>query len=213
MTAHNALDNPYAPPRAPASEPAMDDGSAEATRRKLAPIEAFAKAVGILGLVYAVYDAFVIVYYGVWAINARTGLVSTAWPSFRPAGILAIASAPFVTVSGLIAWYCLRQLRSQTTWILGIFAGALLLQFVLAALNDYQRDEPTAGVMTLALGAALLVPVAVLWATDLSLILSNEYRQVVAETRPIRVKAKLPFVVKCGMFVLLLFAIGLFISV
>ena len=77
------------------------------------------------------------------------------------------------------------------------------------AYNDYQRGEPKSFLMTLALGAMLLTPVVAIWRLDLSSVLSKDYGRAVADTPHVRIRAKLPLVVKCVMALLLLILIGL----
>src|SRR5262249_26752096 len=60
----------------------------------------------------------------------------------------------------------------------------------------------------IAFWAMLLVPIAALLRRDLSTVLSNDYRRVVAGTPHIRVRAKLPLAVKCVMALFLFIAIG-----
>ena len=209
-TSPEDADNPYASPRADVATPSItDESETEGLRRKLAPLESFAKAVGIVCIIFASYDVVTVVYYAGWAILAKSGAIATTWPFHRPAANIGIALAVPVSVTGLTAGYGLRHLRSWSSWTLGAYSLALSLQLVVLAYNDHQRGEPKVALMMLALGAMLLTPVVALWTLDLSSILSKDYDRAVADTPDIRIKAKLPLAVKCVMALFLFIVIGL----
>jgi hypothetical protein len=185
------------------------DSQMEALRRKLAHLESFAKAVGIVCIIFAIYDVFVVVYYTGWAILAKLGAISIPWPFHRPAANIAIALGVPVAVTGLTAGYGLRHLRSWSSWALGAYSIALFLQFGMLVYNDHQSGEPKVALMSLALGAMLLMPVVALWRLDPSSVLSKDYGRAVADSPHIWIRAKLPRGVKCGIVLLVLILIGL----
>jgi hypothetical protein len=203
-------DNPYALPRADVGAPSMtSESETETLRLKLAHLESFAKAVGVVCIIVAIYDVVVVVYYAVWAILAELDAISTRWPFHRSAANIGIALGVLVAITGLTAGYGLRHLRLWSLWTLGAFSLALWSQFAVVTYHDYQRGQPIVALMTLALGAMLLTPVIALCRLDLSPILSIEYGRMVAETPRLRIAAKLPLVVKCIMALLLLILTGL----
>ena len=77
-TSHEDSDNPYAPPRSDVGTPSVaGEADAEALRRTLAPLESFAKAVGIVCIIFAILDIFVVIYHAGWAIVAKLRVIST----------------------------------------------------------------------------------------------------------------------------------------
>ncbi len=118
MSPENA-DNPYAAPRADVGTPLITSKSeTEALRRKLAHLESFAKAVGIVCIVFAIYDVVMVVYWAGWAMLAKLVLISTSYPLHRFAANIAIALGVVVAVTGFTAGYALRHLRSWSSWTL-----------------------------------------------------------------------------------------------
>ncbi len=205
---HEDSDNPYAPPRFDVGTLSVA-GEADALRRTLAPVEAFAKAVCIVCTIFAILDVYVVMGHAGWAIVAKLGVISTPWPFHRSAAIISIALGVPVAITGFTAGHGLRHLRSWSSWTLAAFSLALFLQFVVLAYDDLQRAAPKVALMTLALGALGLTPVVALWRFDLSSILSKDYGRAVAETPHVQVRAKLPLAVKCTMALILVVFIGL----
>jgi hypothetical protein len=201
--------NPYALPGAHQGAPLMKSPSdIQALRRELAPLESSAKAVGIVCIVWAIFEVAMVAYYGGWTVLVKLGAISTFWP-FSPTANVGIALAAPVAVAGLEAGRGLHRLHLWSTWALGVYALALFLQFAFIACADLQRGAPMVALMTVALGAMLLTPVIALCRLDLGSILSKQYSRVVADTAYIRVRAKLPLAVRCVMTLLLLTAFGL----
>jgi hypothetical protein len=202
-------DNPYAPPRADVGTPSVtDESEPEAVRRKSAALESFAKAVGMVCYIYAIFDGSLTVCHAGWGILASLG-TSIPWPYRGSFVIIGVALGALVAATGLTAGYGLRQLRSWSSWTLRAFALAIIAQFVLLVFNDLESGHPDVAAMTLLIGAMPLVPVATLWRLDLGAVLSKDYAQVVADTPYIEVRAKLPIAVKCVMALVLLMLIGL----
>ena len=203
-------DNPYAPPRDHVGAASIRSESAtEALRRNRAQLESFAKAVGVVCLIFAVYEAINTMLHAGWVILTSLG-VSSGWPYRGPVGAIAVALGAVVAVTGFTAGIGLRRLRWWSSSALGIFGLAVFSQFVLVALNDQQLGHPQVAVMSLVLGAIPLVPVAALLSLDLGAVLSEDHGQVVANTPAIDVRAKLPAGVKYTMALLLVVLIGVF---
>jgi hypothetical protein len=182
----------------------------EALRRKLAPLESLAKAVGIVCIIYAIFDGSLAVYHGGWVTLARFGAISSPWPFHRSDAISAIWLASVVAVTGFTAGYGLRNLRRWSLWTVGALTLAILLQFAVQAYIDYrERGNSMSALTMLVLGAMLLIPLTALWGLDLRGVLSKDYGRVVADTPHVQVRAKLPLALKCTMALMLVVLIGL----
>ena len=129
-TSPEDADNPYAPPRADTVTPLnTGESETEGLRRKLAPLESFAKAVGIECFIYAIFEGYMAVVVAGCAILGGLGAI-VPWPVVRPAQIIAVEMGALIAVMGRTAGRDLRQLRSRSSSTLGALALALVLQSV-----------------------------------------------------------------------------------
>ena len=113
-------DNPYAPPRADVATPSFTgESEAEALAPKLSPFESFAKAVGIVCIILAVFQVLMVLCYAGWVILAKFGAILTPWPGHRLLCHHRDRAGGSRSSHGLTAWYGLRHRRSWTSWTLG----------------------------------------------------------------------------------------------
>jgi hypothetical protein len=176
-------DDPYNPPCADIELPwGVGDPVTEAARRDLAPLESFAKAVGRVCYLLAIFGGLTAAYHLGWMFLNRMGLSTTPWPFHGSAAVAANYVLAIASGVGIAAGHGLRRLRPWSERALATFALAFLSPFLLWAIHDLQWDFHKSAVSILIFGVALIWPLAALLWRDLGPVLSDDYAAIVSHT-------------------------------
>ena len=189
--------NPYAPPSAnPAHQLVGGTGNAEARRMELAPVESLAKAIGWYNLLL-----------GIWPL---TSLIDNArFVILHPLDRIPALWILRVVINAATLLLCLAALcfflKQKRISLLLEFAMVLgwTAAFFFHRIFATPRDTLGYLIWEALLYALLVLPVAELIRLRNSPVFSPQYAVLVADTRHIKVKAKLPRRITIGMIMML----------
>jgi hypothetical protein len=194
--------NPYAAPQAEIAEQwGAGDPELEAIRRAHRKEEAYIKALVRWHLALALLCAIFACTYLSFPIRHALGQINAPWVSKWNIVLccMLLVAAPAL---GMLGAYALHR---RKPWALRVESLLVLILFSALALPLANRDSPAAAsdfVMTWILSLILTLPFLNLLELRGSKVLGSDYLRVMGETSYIRVKPKLPLMLKLLMIAL-----------
>ncbi len=142
------------------------------------------------------------------AYLASRGEVLAPW-IFSPYWFVQISLVAIMTLAALAGGLCLWNLRDRAREIQCVFLISVAAYLLLASGRELSMGKPLWALAAGLMLAALLVPMRILLEPEMRAVLSQAYREAIAETPRLRVKARTPWRVKLLALGLLSLAVAI----